>query len=110
MPPLLFLTATLLAVSGALELRSLTRSGLGIPLLPVVELVAALCLAAFATSGLASPGPARWLVPGGVLLVLVSSVRTTLRLREQRRLRELSTASRLATYVKHMTGSDGEAH
>ena len=109
MPPLLFLTATLLAVSGAIEIRSTLRTGLGVPLLPAVELVAALGLAGLAASGLGSWGGARWLVPGGVVLVLVSSVRTTLRLIERRRLRELSAAPRLATYVKYLSGSDEEA-
>lgn len=101
MAPLLFLTAALLAFSGAIEVRVTMRSGLGTPLLPMVEFAGALVVAGLAAAGAGAWGPARWLVPAGVLLVVVSSVRTTLGLRERRRLRELSAARRLETYVKY---------
>ena len=110
MAPLLFLTAALLVISGAVETRAAVRSGLGAALLPAVELAAGLGLAAVAAGG-GSSGLARWLIPGGVLLVLVSSVRTSVLLKERRRIRELSAAARLETYVRYLAGPprDGEA-
>ena len=103
---LLFLTSALLAASGAMKLRSATRAGLGLPLLALVEMGCAVGLAVAALPGAVPPGVSRWGIPLGVTLVLVSSVRYSLRLRAARQSRADGEGGRLARYVKFLSQPD----
>jgi len=102
MPILLFTAAALLAVSGALKLRSTARIGLGPAPLALAEMAAALGLAF-----LALPNPffgtafARWSVPAAILLLVGSSIDHAVRLRELRRRRAESEERRLATFIEY---------
>lgn len=101
---LLFFTAGLVAASSVLKLRSTSRVGLGLRPLAILELVAALGLAALGLPGSLSGSPlARWAVPVAILLLVVSSVDHALRLRAWRLARAESEGGRLAAYVKYLS-------
>lgn len=100
MDPLLFSVAVLLVVSGAVKARSASRLGLGSPILALTELLVAVMLAAVAVSGALGSVLGPWLAIGGVGLVLGSSVRHALAVRDQRRRREASEARRLESYLR----------
>lgn len=99
MDPLLFSVAVLLVVSGAVKARAASRLGLGPPILALIELFVALMLAAVAVSGVLGGVLGPWLAMAGVALVLGSSVRHALAVRDQRRRREASEARRLESYL-----------
>lgn len=100
MDPLLFSVAVLLVVSGAVKARSASRLGLGPPILALTELFAAVVLAAVAVSGALGGTLGPWLAMAGVVLVLGSSVRHALAVRDRRRHREATEARRLETYLR----------
>lgn len=101
---LLFVTAGLVAISGGLKLRSTSRVGLGMSPLALLEMVAAVMLAALILPGpLSGTAVVRWAVPAAVLLLVVSSVEHAMRLRAYRRTRAESEGGRLATYVKYLS-------
>lgn len=99
MDPLLFSVAVLLVVSGAVKARSASRLGLGPPILALTELFVAVILAAVAVSGAFGAVLGPWLAMAGVALVLGSSVRHALAVRDKRRRRDASEARRLEVYL-----------
>lgn len=101
---LLFVTAVFVAASSGLKLRSTSRVGLGLRPLALLELAAALGLAALVVPGpLSGTSVARWAVPAAILLLVVSSVDHAVRLRAYRRARAQSEGGRLAAYVKYLS-------
>jgi fatty acid desaturase len=100
MDPLLFSVAVLLVVSGAVKARSASRLGLGPPVLALTELFAAVVLAAIAVSGMLGAVLGPWLAMAGIALVLGSSVRHALAVRDRRRRREASEGRRLEAYLR----------
>jgi hypothetical protein len=100
---LAYLMAMVLAISGALKLRSATRLGIGILPGPVLELFAALLLAA---APLMAWGLPAWLLVGGIVLLVASSTHHGLLLRAARRGREASEARRLEAHLKYPKSSD----
>jgi uncharacterized membrane protein YqgA involved in biofilm formation len=105
MTALLFMTGVLLLVSGGVKVRSGLRAGLGVQPLTYLELLASVLSCIAAAAGLGTSGAGIWVVPAGVLLVLVSSVLFSMRLTEYRRRRAESEGSRLENYVKYMSGT-----
>jgi len=109
---LLILTSFLLAVSGALKIRSTTRVGLGVTLGPVIELAVALALGLLSLGVGAGSPLVRWAVPAAVLVLIGSSARHAVRLSAHRRQREESEGGRLASYLRYREsidrGSDDE--
>lgn len=103
---LLVLTGLLLLVSGAVKARAGLRAGLGIQLLTLVELAAALVWCGGAAVGAGTVGAGAFFVPVGVLLVLVSSAHFWTRMSAYRRERAQSEARRLENYVKYLAGAD----
>jgi hypothetical protein len=107
MSVLLFLTAAMLAVSGAVKLRATSRIGMGLAPLALLEMAVAVALAFL---GLPSPlsGSAfvRWSVPAALLLLVGSSVDHGVRLREHRRRRAESEERRLQSFVKYLSTTD----
>jgi hypothetical protein len=101
------ITAILLVVSGGMKLRSSRRLGLGIGLMPVVELVFGLLIgmAGLAAAVGSFPLP-RWSIPVAVLLVLVSTGHHASRLSERRRSRAETEGGRLASHVRYFSGDD----
>lgn len=106
MDPLLFSVSVLLAASGAVKARASTRLGLGTPLLALGELLVAVVVAGLAVSGLVGRGMGLSLATVGVLLVVVSSVRHAVRVRDRRRRREASEAHRLEAYLQMARARD----
>ena len=106
---LLFLASVLLAASGALKARSAARSGIGVTLLPLVELLFAVVVAALAMAGLASGGLGLGVLVTSVVLVIGSSIDHAGKLRARRRQRQETEASRLAQYVRYSAGGSGDS-
>lgn len=104
---LLFLTSAMLAVSGAVKLRSTARRGSGPSLLALGEIIVAAALAWLALPGVSGAALPRWVVPAAVLLLLGSSVHHGLRLGAYRRRRAESEGGRLVNYVRYISGADG---
>ena len=101
---LLLVTAAFVAMSVGVKLRSTSRLGLGMRPLALLELVAALGLAALVLpSSPSGTTVVRWAVPAAILLVVVSSVDHALRLGARRRARADSEGGRLATYLKYLS-------
>lgn len=100
MDPLLFSVAVLLVVSGAVKARAASRLGLGPPILALTELLLAVVLAGVAVSGALGAVLGPWLAMAGLALMLGSSVRHALAVRDRRRRREASEARRLETYLR----------
>ena len=93
----------LLMVSGLLKVRGAVRTGLGTPLIPLLEVLAGLGLPVFVFAQPPSEALGLRLMVGAVALLLVSSTYHALRVRAHRRRREESEASRLVTYVKYLS-------
>lgn len=104
MTVLLFLTAAMLAVSGAVKLKATARAGLGLAPLALLEMAAAVGLAILALPGMPAETLSRWSVPAAVLLLLGSSVSHAIRQRTHRRRRAETEGGRLANYLKHISG------
>ncbi len=100
---LVVLAALLLLASGLLKLHAAERVGLGLAVLPLVEVVAALGL--LAVSVLRPLGVAAGLtaVVGSLTLLLASSLQVGIAMRQRRRSRELSEGARLRTYVQYLS-------
>jgi len=100
---LVVLAALLLLASGLIKLRAAERVGLGLAVLPLVEVVAALGL--LAVSVLRPLGAAAGLtaVVSSLALVLGSSLQVGFAMRRRRRSRELSEGARLRTYVRYLS-------
>jgi len=105
---LFVLTAALLLTSGLVKLRALQRVGLGIAILPVLEVLMAVALLAVAWTPLTG-GQGFMVAAGSLTLLLVSSLRVGFTLRAYRRERERTLGSRLAVYVKYLSKSPPEA-
>ena len=97
------LAALLLLASGLVKLRAAERVGLGIAVLPLVEVAASLVL--LAVSFLRPPGVAGGLtaVVASLVLLLGSSLQVGIAIRRRRRSRELSEGARLRTYVRYLS-------
>lgn len=98
----------MLGVSGAVKLRSMARAGLTLSPLAAGEMVGAVGLALLAVPGMADGALTRWVVPGAVVLLLVSSVRHGVRLSDYRRRRTESEGGRLANYLKYASAAAEE--
>ena len=104
MTALLVITALLLLVSGLVKLHAAGRVGLGVTVLPLVEIVAGLgLLAPLMFAWRPAPRAGLFIVCGGVLLVLASSGWIGLSMARKRRSRDASEGARLATYVKYLS-------
>jgi len=102
---LLVSTSGLLIVSGLVKLKAAERVGLGIAILPLLELFAALGLGAMAVLGSLTPSGGLALVVGCVALMVVSSVQVGGAVRRQGRRRTLSEGARLRTFVQYLSSS-----
>jgi hypothetical protein len=101
---LLFTTAAMLAVSGAVKLRATSRIGMGLAPLALLEMAVALALGFLALPGpLSGSALLRWSVPLALLLLVGSSVDHAVRLRALRRRRTESEQRRLASFVKYLS-------
>lgn len=104
---LLFITAAMLAVSGAVKLRATSRIGMGLAPLALLEMAMAVALGFLALPGpLTGSALLRWSVPVALLLLVGSSVDHAMRLRAQRRRRAESEERRLASFVKYLSRSE----
>ena len=101
---LLFMASVFLATSGALKARSAGKHGLGTPILPLVELAAAVAVAALATLVSAPATMGFAVIVASVVLVIGSSVQHWRKLSDLHRERERSEGSRLADYVRYLSG------
>ncbi len=93
----------LLLTSALVKLRTSSRAGLGLHLPSLLELLAALCVGVLSVSGSLVGGTGLWVVVGSVVLVVGSSVHLGRVLTRRHRLRELTEARRLETYVRYLT-------
>ncbi len=109
MTPLLLLTSVLLVLSGLIKIRSGARTGRGLPVVALLEIAVAVGAAGLAFSGPSAAGAAAWVVPAGVLLVVLSSASHVHHMSAHRRMREESLGDRLATHVKYPVGRGGES-
>jgi hypothetical protein len=100
---LLVISALLLIASGGIKLRVGARTGLGVPPLSLVELLAGVGIAASALTGDPTVESGFRLVLGGVALVLVSSVHMGMKFAARRRERDDSEGLRLFKYVKYLS-------
>jgi len=100
MIPLLVLTAILLVLSGAFKLRAAARGGIGLHLLSVLELLAGVGLVVRMTAPPVPVEQGMGAAVGAVVLIVASSVHLARRLAGKRRLRGLTEARRLESYVK----------
>lgn len=106
---LLFITAALVAISGGLKLRSTSRVGLGLAPLAVLEMVAALGLAALVLpSRWSGTTVERWSVPVAIVILIASSIDHAIRLRSHRRARAETEAGRLVNYVRYLSDEGKE--
>jgi hypothetical protein len=105
---LLVLTAVLLVVSGVINLRAASRAGMSVHLFSLVELVGGLALAAVLLRGSLTPEQGLGAVLGAVLLIVGSSVHLGRRLRQLRKLRDLTEGRRLESYVKYLSEAPEE--
>lgn len=104
---LFVLTALLLLVSGLVKLHAAGRVGLGVTVLPLVEVVAGLALLASAVFAWHPPGnTGLMLVTGAVLLIVVSSTWIGRAISRRWRAREESEGARLVRYVKYLSRQD----
>ncbi|MDA0329906.1 MAG: hypothetical protein O2958_12975 [Gemmatimonadetes bacterium] len=101
---LLFLTGAMLAVSGGVKLKAMSKAGLGLAPLALLEMIAAVALAGSSVSDTFAVPGMRWAVPLGVLLLLVSSVSHALRLKQHRQRRAETEGGRLQNFLKYSGG------
>lgn len=108
MPILEFLTAAMLVASAAVKIRSLRRSGLGIPPGPLLEFVVGAILLALLVLNLGrESGLPRWGVPAALLLLLLgSSIDHAARLARVRRRRIETEGGRLEAHVRYTSDSE----
>jgi NhaP-type Na+/H+ or K+/H+ antiporter len=104
---LLIVTAVLLLTSGVVKLRAAERAGLGLPVLPLLELLVGLLLVGVSFASPLTPSQGLVAVVGSVALILFSSVRMWMQLRGLQRKRDLSESARLQTYVSYLSTSLG---
>jgi len=97
------LAAVMLLASGLVKLRAAERVGLGIAVLPLVEVAVAVTLLSvsfFRPIGVAGGLTA---VVVSLVLLLGSSLQVGIAIRRRRRSRELSEGARLRTYVQYLS-------
>lgn len=104
---LLIVTAVLLLASGIVKLRAGERAGLGLSLLSLLEVLVGLLLVGASFASPLTPTQGLGVVVASVVLVLFSSLRMWVRLRDLQRKRDLSEGSRLETYVAYLSTSLG---
>ncbi len=109
MIPLLVIASLLLVASGLVKVRAAARVELGVPVLPLVELVAGVGLfsVVFVKSFTANQG--LLILLGSVVLILVSSVQVGMEVRRRQRLRTASEGARLANRLRHLSRQDPPA-
>lgn len=108
--PLVAITALLLFISGGVKLRAVARVGMGVAVLPLVEVVAGFVLLALVVVGPPSASLGLGAIVAAVLLLLGSSFQVGSALGNLRRARERSEGARLRTYVRYLSPSiDPEA-
>lgn len=99
MKGLLVLTAILLLVAGLVKLRAAERMGLGLAVLPLVEVVAGLGMGAVSWLRPPTPGGGLVMVILAVGLILLSSIQVGLAVQARLRIRRRSEATRLRTFL-----------
>jgi len=104
---LIIVTAVLLLASGIVKLRAGERAGMGLSFLSLVEVLVGLLLVGVSISNPLTPSQGLGAVVASVVLVLFSSLRMWVRLRDLQRKRDLSEGSRLETYVAYLSKSLG---
>lgn len=105
MTPLLVITAGLLLLSGLVKLKAAERVGLGIAVLPLVELLAAVALGALAVVHPLTPRGGLVAVVLALVLLVGSSVQVGAAVRRRNRRRTLSEGARLHTYVQYLSAA-----
>lgn len=102
----ILVTAAFLALSAGLKVRTVTRMGMGVTPLTLVEGLVAIALLLLVMPGSASGGViARASVPFAIGVLVLSSAAHALRMRAYRRERARTEAGRLATYVKYLANA-----
>lgn len=102
---LLLLTSTLLVLSGVIKIRWCVKAGMGVSWPALLELAVAAAALLLAGTGSAASRTVAWIVPAGVLLVILSSSAHVLKIDAYRRDREARLGARLDTYIKYLAGS-----
>lgn len=103
--PLVVLATALLLVSGLVKLRGAERVGLGLPVLPLVEVGTGVALLAVTVVRPLGPGWGLGAVVASVVLVLGSSIQVGIAMRRRRHARELSEGARLRAYIQYLSPS-----
>jgi len=106
MTVLLVLASFLLLVSGVVKVKAAQRVELGIPLLPLVELVVGLGIFSQIFIRDFTAGQGLFILIGSVLLILGSSLQVGMAVRRRQRLRTASEGTRLANYVRYLSRDD----
>jgi hypothetical protein len=101
MIPLLVITSCLLLASGLLKVRAAARVEMGVPILALAELLAAVGIFGVAFVVKLTAGQGMFILVGSVALIVVSSVQVGMEVRRRQRIRSASEGARLASYVKH---------
>lgn len=102
----LVLAALLLLVSGVVKVKAAERVGMGLPILPLIELVAGLAIFGVSFTKTFTPGQGFAVVVAAVALVLGSSIHVGMGIRRRQRLRTRSEGTRLANYVQYLSRHD----
>jgi hypothetical protein len=98
------LTGVLLLGSGAVKVRAGSRIALPTQLLSIVELLMGVLAWVLAAAGASAAPLARWIVPLGVVLVVVSSLRFLNRHRALSDRRAATEARRLEAFLRGVLG------
>lgn len=105
---LLFGAALLVGLSALLKIRATHRLGMGVSPFAVMEGLAAVALSMLGLVGMSNgSAPAPWIIPGALVLLVVSSIDHARRLRFVRERREATEAGRLATFLGRPGGEPG---
>jgi len=103
---LLGLASFLLLVSGVVKIKAAERVELGLPVLPLLELLAGIGIFSQIFIRDFTAGQGLFLLVGSVLLILVSSAQVGMAVRRRQRLRTASEGTRLANYLKYLSRED----
>lgn len=103
---LMVLAAFLLLISGVVKVKAAERVGMGLPVLPLLELAVGLGIFGVAFLRKFSAAQGMGILVGAVALVLGSSIHVGLAIRRRQRLRTRSEGTRLANYVEYLSRHD----
>lgn len=109
MIPLLVIASLLLVASGLLKVRAAARVEMGVPILPLVELVAGLGLFSVVFVKPFTANQGLLILLGSVVLIVVSSVQVGMEVRRRQRLRTASEGARLANRLRLLSRLDPPA-